>query len=165
MRSYFRPADLPEALALLTASPLTVIAGGTDYYPARVGRSPGDDVLDITGLEMLRGIVDEGDHVRIGALTTWTDLIEARLPPWFDGYKAAARAVGGLQIQNAGTLCVNLCNASPAADGTPNLLALDAEVVLSSLDGERRLPVAAFVTGNRRTVRRPDELVTALLIP
>ncbi|WP_119460013.1 FAD binding domain-containing protein [Rhodospirillaceae bacterium SYSU D60014] len=165
MRSYFRPVDLSEALALLVASPLTVIAGGTDYYPARVGRPIGDDVLDITGLRMLRGIVDEGDHVRVGALTTWTDLIEARLPPWFDGYKLAAREVGGMQIQNAGTLCGNLCNASPAADGTPNLLALDAEVVLSSVDGERRVPVAEFVTGNRRTIRRPDELVTALLIP
>jgi CO/xanthine dehydrogenase FAD-binding subunit len=165
MRSYFRPVDLSEALALLVASPLAVIAGGTDYYPARVGRPLGDDVLDITGLEMLRGIVDEGDHVRIGALTTWTDLIEARLPPWFDGYKLAAREVGGMQIQNAGTLCGNLCNASPAADGTPNLLALDAEVVLSSVDGKRRVPVAEFVTGNRRTIRRPDELVTALLIP
>lgn len=165
MGNYFRPVELSEALALLMTSPLTVIAGGTDYYPARVGRPLDDEVLDITDLKGLRGIVDEGDHVRIGALTTWTDLIEARLPPWFDGYKLAAREVGGVQIQNAGTLCGNLCNASPAADGTPNLLALDAEIVLSSIDGERRLPVAEFVTGNRRTARRPNELMTALLIP
>jgi CO/xanthine dehydrogenase FAD-binding subunit len=79
--------------------------------------------------------------------------------------KLAAREIGGIQIQNAGTIAGNVCNASPAADSLPSLLALDAEVELASLDGQRRLPIAEFVTGNRRTLRRPDELVTALLIP
>jgi CO/xanthine dehydrogenase FAD-binding subunit len=79
--------------------------------------------------------------------------------------KLAAREVGGVQIQNVGTLCGNLCNASPAADGTPNLVALDALVELSSARATRRLPVAEFVTGNRATVRRSDEMVTALIVP
>jgi CO/xanthine dehydrogenase FAD-binding subunit len=87
------------------------------------------------------------------------------LPHCFDGLKLAAREIGGIQIQNAGTIAGNICNASPAADSLPNLLALDAEVELASLHGQRRLPIGEFVTGNRRTVRRPDELVTALLIP
>jgi CO/xanthine dehydrogenase FAD-binding subunit len=165
MGSYLRPTELDDALAALAARPLVVLAGGTDYYPTRVGKPLDDDLLDITGLSSLRRIADEGPHWRIPALATWSDLVAAPLPPLFGGLKLAAREVGGVQIQNAGTVCGNLCNASPAADGTPNLLALDARVELASTGGTRLLPVAEFVTGNRRTVRRPDELVTALLVP
>jgi CO/xanthine dehydrogenase FAD-binding subunit len=162
--SYLRPTELKEALAALAAGPRIILAGGTDYYPARVGQPLDDDLLDITALPDLRRIADEGAHWRIPALATWTDLLEAPLPPLFDGMKLAAREVGGVQIQNAGTLCGNLCNASPAADGTPNLLALDAMVELSSARATRRLPVAQFVTGNRATERRADEMVTALIV-
>jgi CO/xanthine dehydrogenase FAD-binding subunit len=165
MGSYLRPTELDEALAALAARPLIVLAGGTDYYPGRVGKPLDDDLIDITGLSSLRRIAEEDGQWRIPALATWSELIEAPLPPLFDGLKLAAREVGGVQIQNAGTVCGNLCNASPAADGTPNLLALDAQVELASAGGRRILPVGAFVTGNRRTVRRPDELVTAVLVP
>ena len=165
MGSYLRPTELDEALAALAARPLIVLAGGTDYYPARVGKPLDDDLLDITRINTLRRITDEGGLWRIPALATWSDLIEAPLPPLFDGLKLAAREVGGTQIQNAGTVCGNLCNASPAADGTPNLLALDARVELASATGRRLVPVGDFVTGNRRTIRRPDELVTAVLVP
>jgi CO/xanthine dehydrogenase FAD-binding subunit len=165
MGSYLRPGELDEALAALADRPRVVLAGGTDYYPARVGRPIDDDVLDITGLSSLRTI-SQGDGVwRIPALATWSDVIAAKLPPLFDGLKLAAREVGGVQIQNAGTVCGNLCNASPAADGIPNLLALDARVELASAGGRREVPVSEFVTGNRRTARRPDELVTAVLVP
>jgi CO/xanthine dehydrogenase FAD-binding subunit len=165
MGSYLRPTDLTEALAALAAGPRVILAGGTDYYPARVGQPLDDDLLDITALPDLRRIADEGAHWRIPALATWTDLLEAPLPPLFDGLKQAAREIGGIQIQNAGTLCGNLCNASPAADGTPNLLALDAVVDLSSARATRRLPVAGFVTGSRAIARRPEEMVTALIVP
>ena len=165
MGSYLRPTELPDALAALSAGPRVILAGGTDYYLARVGRPLDDDILDITALPDLRRIVDAGSHWRIPALATWTDLLETPLPPLFDGLKRAAREVGGVQIQNAGTLCGNLCNASPAADGTPNLLALDAAVELSSAGATRRLPVAEFVTGSRAITRRPEEMVTALLVP
>jgi CO/xanthine dehydrogenase FAD-binding subunit len=165
MGSYLRPVELDEALAALAARPRVVLAGGTDYYPARVGRSIDDDVLDITGLTPLLRIGEADGAWRIPALVTWSDVIAAPLPPLFDGLKLAAREVGGVQIQNAGTVCGNLCNASPAADGIPNLLALDARVELASAAGQRVLPVADFVTGNRRTARRADELVTAIVIP
>jgi CO/xanthine dehydrogenase FAD-binding subunit len=163
--SYLRPVDLTEALAALAAGPRVILAGGTDYYPSRVGQPLDDHVLDITALPELRRIADEGSHWRIPSLCTWTDLLETNLPPLFDGLKLAAREVGGVQIQNAGTICGNLCNASPAADGTPNLLALDALVELASARETRRLPVAAFVTGSRAIARRADEMVTALLVP
>jgi CO/xanthine dehydrogenase FAD-binding subunit len=163
--SYLRPLRLDEALAALDSAPRMIVAGGTDYYPARVGRPLDDDVLDITALPGLRRIADLVQAWRIPALATWTDLIEADLPPLFDALKLAAREVGGVQIQNAGTICGNLCNASPAADGIPVLMALDAAVELVSKDGRRVLPVTEFVLGNRRTARRPDELVASLIVP
>lgn len=163
---YFRPAQLPDALAALQRDSWAILAGGTDFYPARLGKPMSEPVLDISAISDLDGIRREGDHWRIGALATWTDLATAtQLPPRFAGLKQAAREVGGVQIQNVATICGNLCNASPAADGVPNLLALDAEVELQSLRGRRFLPIADFVTGNRRTRREADELVTALLVP
>ena len=90
----------------------------------------------------------------IGATTTWTDVVRADLPPLFDALKAAAREVGGVQIQNAGTVAGNVCNASPAADGMPVLLALGAEVELQSARGERAgCRSTQFVLGSRRTAR------------
>jgi len=161
MPVYLRPHHLEEALAAL-ARPHTVLAGGTDFYPARVGRAIDEDVLDIGGIAALRGIMVDDSGWRLGATTTWSELIEADLPPLFDGLKQAAREVGGRQIQNAGTLAGNLCNASPAADGVPPLLALDVEVELAGLSGTRRLPLAAFITGNRCTALKPGELMVAI---
>ena len=165
MGTYLRPTSLNDALDALRANPCVILAGGTDFYPARVGRALDEDILDITALADLRGGADNGDRCRIGALTTWTDIVEAPLPACSDGLKLAAREVGGVQIQNAGTVAGNLCNASPAADGVPPLLALDAEVELSSAEGPRLLPLSDFVTGNRTTVRRPDEVLTAIRVP
>lgn len=142
-----------------------VLAGGTDFYPARVGRGVEEDVVDVTAIAGLRGIELEGDHWRIGAATTWTDVIEADLPPLFAGLKRAAREVGGVQIQNAGTVAGNICNASPAADGAPMLLALDASVELRSGRGARVLPLVDFLRGNRQTARASDELVVAIHVP
>ena len=165
MTDYLRPETLPEALDLLNARGLTIIAGGTDHYPARVGAPLDEDLLDVTAIAGLRGVEDRGDDLRIGALTTWTDIINADLPPGFDGLKAAGRTIGGIQIQNTATLVGNICNASPAADGAPNLLALDAGVALASARGERVSLLADFITGNRETTREPDEMVVALIVP
>jgi N-methylhydantoinase B len=170
MPAYHRPRSLDEALAIRAAGPVTVLAGGTDVYPAKAARAGwGDtrqaDILDISALGGLRGIKEEAHHWRIGALTTWTDIIEAKLPARFDGLKLAAREVGGLQIQNRGTLAGNICTASPAGDGAPNLLALDARVELTSHEGRRVVPMAGFIDGYRRTVCRTDEIVTGLLVP
>lgn len=165
MPDYVRPTSVGEAVIALGDRPWTVIAGGTDLYPAHVTRPLAADLLDITGIEGLRGIAAVADGWRIGAASTWTDVVEADLPPLFDGLKAAAREVGGVQIQNVATVAGNLCNASPAADGVPALLSLDAAVELAGPDGTGRVPLAAFVTGNRRTMRRSDQLVTAIHVP
>ena len=147
------------------ARPHVVLAGGTDFYPARVGRAIGEDVLDIGGIAILRGISANSAGWRLGATTTWSELIESGLPPLFDGLKQAAREVGGRQIQNAGTLAGNLCNASPAADGVPCLLALDAEIEIAGPSGNRRLPLRQFIIGVRRTALAPGELVVAIHVP
>ncbi len=164
MGDYLRPRGLEEALQALTR-PFTVLAGGTDFYPARVGRSVTEDILDIAGISALRGIAETDAGWRLGATTTWSELIEAPLPPLFDGLKRAAREVGGRQIQNAGTIAGNICNASPAADGVPALLALESEVELARREGVRRIPLSAFITGVRKTELQPGELVVALHVP
>lgn len=168
MAQYRRPDGLEEALTLLSAGPgegFRIVAGGTDHYPARVAPGPVADMLDISGIAGLRGIDIGTEAIRVGATTTWTDILESNLPPAFDGLKAAAREVGGVQIQNRGTVAGNLCNASPAADGIPPLLALNASVELRSERGTRMLPLGDFLTGYRQTARAPDELVTAIVLP
>lgn len=165
MSSYLRPTALSDALSALADGGRTIVAGGTDFYPARVGKPLDEDVLDVTAIEGLRAIEDKGDHFLIGATATWTDLIRADLPDWFRAMKLAAREVGGVQIQNAGTIVGNVCNASPAADGAPGLIALDASVRLASVSGERDVPISEFILGNRRTARTADEMVVGLRIP
>jgi len=156
---YERPASLDDATRLLAGGGWQVLAGGTDVYPAHVGRPLQRPLLDIGGIASLRGIRRTPAGWTIGAATTWTDVLRAELPPLFDALKLAGREVGGVQIQNTATVAGNLCNASPAADGTPVLMALDADVVLRGAGGERRVPAVDFVLGNRRTACAPHELV------
>lgn len=162
---FLQPRTLQEAVALLAAHGGTLVAGGTDVFPAQVERLPPATVIDLSRVADLRGIRNTGDHVRIAGGATWSEVIAADLPPVFAGLKAAAREVGSIQIQNRGTLAGNLCNASPAADGVPPLLALDAAVELTSTGGVRRLDLADFILGNRRTALRPGEILSAVLIP
>jgi CO/xanthine dehydrogenase FAD-binding subunit len=174
MPRYLRPRTLDEALSLradtAVSSPLTILTGGTDVYPVRTHRTAwfepfSRDVLDLSAVPELGGIVHGTDGTRIGATATWSAIAAAPLPPAFDVLKQASRQVGGVQIQNRGTVGGNLCNASPAADGVPPLLALDAEVELASRRGHRRLPLAQFVLGNRQTALAADEILVAIHLP
>ena len=160
-----QPQTLTEALRLMALGAGLPLAGGTDVYPAHVGRSLPAPLIDLTRIRTLRGIRAEPDGWWFGATTTWAEVLRAELPACFDALKQAAREIGGEQIQNTGTLGGNLCNASPAADGTPVWLALDAQVVLQSVSGARRLAVADFALGNRRTARAPNELLTGIVVP
>ena len=161
---YLRPSTLSEACEVLAQRPVQILSGGTDVFPALVDRPAPETVLDISGVEELRGIVQTDSEIRIGARTTWSELARAELLPAFDALRAAAREVGSVQIQNVATIAGNLCNASPAADGVPPLLVLDAEVELASRAGPRRLPLREFVLGNRRTARNPDEILSAVIV-
>src|SRR5262249_45206038 len=147
MAAYFRPSGLADALAIRARQPVTVLAGGTDVYPARAtrvgwGDMRRDDILDISAIAELKGIAEEAGRFRLGALATWDELRRAALPPAFAGYQRAARAIGGQQVQNRGTLAGNICTASPAGDGIPCLLSLDAGVELASTRGRRVVGMA-----------------------
>lgn len=165
MAEYFAPDTMEDVLDTLGKKPVTIIAGGTDVYPAHGEQPFHQDLLDITRVPYLRGIQRTETGWRIGATTSWSDVVKAELPAAFDGLKAAAREVGSLQIQNAGTLAGNLCNASPAADGVPPLLTLEAQVELVSMTGKRVLPLTEFMIGVRQTALAPSELLSAILIP
>jgi CO/xanthine dehydrogenase FAD-binding subunit len=162
---YARPSDLDEALGLLAEGGARIIAGATDIYPGAGERPLQGDYVDVSNISALRGVCVEGDGVRIGATTTWSDIARADLPTAFDALKVAARDVGAAQIQNRGTIAGNLCNASPAADGVPPLLILDAEVELTSRRGSRRLALDAFIIGARNTLLAPGEVMTAVVTP
>ena len=161
---FHQPADLGEALAILGRGGCVPLSGGTDVFPALVDRPP-VPLLDLSRIAGLRGVTRDDGHIRFGAATTWTDIVRADLPPAFDALKQAAAQVGSIQIQNRATIGGNLCNASPAADGVPPLLALDAEVELASANGRRVLPLDQFLRGNRSTARAADELLVAVRVP
>jgi len=165
---YAQPTSVKEAVELLAADAWVMLAGGTDFYPG-LGEAPvSGPVLDISRIDALRGISQDQDGAgwRIGALATWTELLRAgHLPASFDCLKQAAREVGSVQIQNRATIAGNICNASPAADGVPPLLVLDAEVELTSVRTTRRMDLGEFLKGNRHTARQPDEIVTGIFIP
>ena len=162
---YSRPKTLDAAVHVLAQGGGQILSGGTDFFPALGDRPAPDRVIDISGITEIKGIAVEADHIRIGGLTTWSQLVATPLPRCFDGLKSAAREIGGIQIQNRGTVAGNLCNASPAADSVPPLLTLDAEVELVSAVGTRRVSLADFIVGNRKTVRRPDEILANVIVP
>ncbi len=165
-----RPRHLKDALMMRRVAadegrPLVPMAGGTDLFVTlNAGQKPAARYLDLWRVDKLRGVESAGKRrLWIGGLATFTDCIESkavrkRLPILVE----AARQVGGVQIQNRGTLAGNIENGSPAADGVPVLMAADAVVVLRSLDDERRVPLAEYYTGYRKTVRRADELIVAI---
>jgi CO/xanthine dehydrogenase FAD-binding subunit len=162
---YARPSNLDDALGLLAESGARVIAGGTDIYPGAGERPLQAYYVDVSNISALRGVSVDGAWVRIGAATTWSDIARADLPAAFHALKVAARDIGAVQIQNRGTIAGNLCNASPAADGAPPLLILDAEVELASRRGTRRLVLDVFINGARSTLLAPDEVMTAIITP
>lgn len=165
MSLFLQPATLAEAVQALAETRGVVLSGGTDFFPARVDRPITETVIDISRVRELKGISVEADRILIGGRTTWSEIASAALPRGFDGLKSAAREIGGIQIQNFGTVAGNLCNASPAADSVPPLLTLDAEVRLASASGTRTLPLADFILGNRKTARRADEILTSVAVP
>ena len=162
------PKSVREALLMLRdENDLIPIAGCTDVYVnLNFGALTQKRFLNLWGLVGLRRITMRGRTLSIGALTTFTDLVRSplvarRLPI----LAAAAREVGGAQIQNRGTIGGNIVNASPAGDMLPALAVAQAALLLRSASGARRVPFASFYTGYRETVLRREELLVAIEIP
>jgi xanthine dehydrogenase small subunit len=163
-----RPRRLDEALSMLSENPGTVpLAGGTDLYVSlNFGTLQGTRFLDVWELDELRDIHDGNGMLRIGALASYTSMLRSRaVRTRIPMLAAAAREIGGVQIQNRGTLGGNIANGSPAGDSLPVLMSADGVVVLRSLAGERRVPLTEFYVGYRKSVMRADELITAVEIP
>ena len=163
-----RPRSVEETLRLLSDDPsLVPVAGCTDLF---VGMNAGTlsalRFVDLWPLDELREIGVRNGAISIGALATHAMIQESpaithRLPI----LGAACREIGGIQIQNRGTLGGNVANGSPAGDTLPVLAVAEAVVVLRSVRGERRVPFTSFFTGYRETVRKPDELIVAFELP
>jgi OHCU decarboxylase len=162
------PRNLPAVLALLAEAPgaWLPIAGGTDVmveYSA--GKLPARKLVSIWNLPELRRIEVSADEIQIGAGSTYTDLREHQaVNREFRMLTSAASWTGGIANQNRGTLGGNIVNASPAADSLPALLVYEAELVLVSARGERRVPYRSFHIGYRKTQLAPDELISAICL-
>lgn len=164
-----RASSLDAALSRLASQPKhwTLFAGGTDLMVVlETGRMPPQRFLDISTLTDLRGIEVSAEHVRIGALTTYTELLEsAVIRTEFPLIAEAARQTGAIAIQNRGTVGGNIANASPAADLPPALLVYDAEIEMMSIRGTRRLEYWGFHTAYKAMDLAPDELIAGVTMP
>jgi xanthine dehydrogenase small subunit len=147
--------------------PFLPIAGCTDVYvQLEFGQTPAQRYMDLWALDELRGCGVRDDVLVLGALTTYTDIIRCRdVQDRLPMLVAAAREVGGIQIQNRGTIGGNIANGSPAGDSLPVFAAANATVVLSSHEGIRRVPFNEFYTGYRQTVMKPHELIVDIEVP
>jgi CO/xanthine dehydrogenase FAD-binding subunit len=166
-RTLLQPRTLTDALRMMRdEGPIVPMAGCTDLYVGlNFGTLRDTRFLNLWKLDALRRIERRGTTLSIGALATYTDLIRSPLVNrHVPMLVSAAREVGGVQIQNRGTLGGNVANASPAGDTLPVLAAADALVVLRSASDERRVPLTRYYSGYRKTVARPEELIVAFEI-
>jgi CO/xanthine dehydrogenase FAD-binding subunit len=163
---FLQPASWDEALEAKAAHPEALpLWGGTDVMvEMNFGRARPEAILDLTNVpELTRWNRDNGSF-RIGAGVTYTRAIE-ELGHELPGLAIASRTVGSPQIRNRGTIGGNLGSSSPAGDALPPLYASDAVVEVASTRGERRIPIEDFITGPKRNVLEPDELIAAFTIP
>lgn len=163
------PPTLDAALRLLAerGTDVTPLAGGTEVMVALgVGRLPQRSFVSIQHLRELRFIRAAADAITIGAGATFTDIRDhAGIAAHWPLLARAASWTGSIANQNRGTIGGNICNASPAADTPPALLAYDAHVTLVSTRGERTLPYNEFHLGYKKTALSPDELLFSVTVP
>jgi len=161
---HVRPQNLEDACRLLASDRFRIVAGGTDVFGATTSDRVGP-LLDISRIERLKGIRTDDGCVRIGAAVTWSQLRDADLPPYMASLKQASALIGSLQIQNRGTIGGNICHGSPAADGIPPLLTLDAVVEIISARSRRQLALQQFLQQDAGLRLADDELLEAVRIP
>jgi carbon-monoxide dehydrogenase medium subunit len=168
------PHSIADCLKILTerGGKAKVVAGGTDLLPQlKNGVINPPCVVDLSGVAELRALArangnDRGHGLRIGASVTARTLeLDEHVRSAYASIAESGALVGSVQIRNLATVGGNLCNAAPSADMAPPLLALDAEAVIIGPTGQRRVPIASFFTGVRKTVLAPDELLLELVVP
>jgi CO/xanthine dehydrogenase FAD-binding subunit len=163
------PGSVDDCLKVLAGSPAgaKLVAGGTDLLPQmKNGLIKPAWVVDLSGVAELRTLaVGDGGELRIGAAVTARELeLHPRVRARYASIAESGALVGSVQVRNLATVGGNLCNAAPSADMAPPLIALDAVAVIAGPKGRRRVPLAEFFTGVRRTVLGPDELLVELLV-
>jgi CO/xanthine dehydrogenase FAD-binding subunit len=168
--SYLAPRTIGDVVGILSAhgSEARLFAGGTDLLVRlRLGHVRPAIVVDVKRVEDIPADIKTSDDVvRVGARVVMTDLIaDPHVRQHFPALVEAATVVGSVQIRNRATLAGNICNASPAADTAPALLAYGAVVMLHGPEGTRDVPLAEFFTGPGRTVIQRGEIVTAIRLP
>jgi CO/xanthine dehydrogenase FAD-binding subunit len=162
------PSSLARALEVLAADPDTqILAGGTDFMvEVNFGHRRPARVITIGHIPEVHGWRQTGQSVWLGAGLTYTEMLDPSLASLVPALAQAARTVGSPQIRNAGTIGGNLGTGSPAGDTLPVLAAYNAVVVLvSAAAGQREVPLEEFITGVKRTSRRPDELILGVTVP
>jgi carbon-monoxide dehydrogenase medium subunit len=163
------PRSVDEALKVLKdrGSDAKLLAGGTDLLPQlKNGLIKPACVIDLSGVERVRALQGDASGLRVGAAVSARALERhAAARATYTSLSESAALVGSVQVRNLATLGGNLCNAAPSADMVPPLLALEAEAVIVGPKGERRVPLATFFTGVRRTVLAPDELLLEIVVP
>ncbi len=166
MSEYFRPLTLGEAVNILADKHPKLVAGGTDMMVmVKSGYRP-QAWMDLTALEVLRGISLARNELVIGAMTLHAEIAQDPLVQEYARALAdAAAKVGSPQIRNMGTIGGNIANASPAGDLLPPLYALNARLDLVSKSGRRIVPVNEVFTGPKRTSIRADELIGWIRVP
>ncbi|HJQ06937.1 MAG TPA: FAD binding domain-containing protein [Nocardioides sp.] len=164
--TFTRPATLAEALAVLADHPESqVVAGSTDWgVEVNLRGARASRVVAIDRLAELRELERTAEEIRIGAALSLTE-VERRLDGSVPLLSALFPQFASRLIRNGATLGGNLGTGSPIGDTPPALLALDARVVLTSLRGDREVPLADYFTGYRTTVKEPDELIRAVVVP
>ena len=166
---YEAPKTLEAALALLVSreGQARVLAGGTDLLvQMRAGRAEPALLVDVKGISEMTSIAEEGGAFRIGAAVPCMDLIDhPRLPAVWPGIIDGVKLIGSIQVKGRATMGGNLCNASPAADSVPGLIAANATASIAGPRGRRELPVADFALGPGKTALAPDELLVSFLLP
>lgn len=163
---YLAPVQIENALSAIGQKGAKIVAGGTDFFPALIAGKLPEHIVDVTRIKEIKGISKTTEGWRIGAATTWSDILSHPFPSQFDCLKQAAKTVGSVQIQNAATIGGNICNASPAADGVPPLLALNAKIEIQSFNQDVRIePIGEFITGIRQTKLKSGDMLTAIHIP
>lgn len=166
---YAAPATVEEALALLAehGDDAKVMAGGQSLLPVlRMRLNAPGMVVDISRIEGLKGITDEGDSIRIGAGATYQDVLDSDLVTEHLGLlRAAVQEIADPQIRHRGTVCGALVHADPAGDVGAPVLALEGRMVVQGPDGEREVPASEFFVDLFETAVGEGELLTAVVLP
>lgn len=161
-----KPRNLQEALTLKADGSFTPVAGGTDLLvKMKKGLINPDKIMDLSCIDELKEIKEKNDGIVLGSLVTHGDVVASKLAQeYLPLLVQGCRTVGSVQIRNKGTLGGNIMTASPAADSIPPLVALGAKVVLSSASGSREMALEEFIVGPGKTLLRPDELLTEIVV-